>query len=297
MTGVLVTPTIRGFQFVVPARGAIPDQATLSAALHGCIGWLARLEPVSLAMIDAADRLHVINRNGTGIDNPPLSVLEQRQIRLFRAKGTNARGVAELALCLTFAGLRHIVRKHEGMRTGNWVRRLGRKIAVAKNAVVGLGAVGATYARMCLDLVARVLGFDPFAPDERLDHPGFARTTLDHALVGSEVVSLRIPMPEDGRPLLTAEQLSLLAPDAVVLHTAMPCLIDEATALAAPDSGPIRTPALDVFDVAPPVRSTLTAHQAVILTSHTGGYADASVDRCTIRAVENLLMALDGPVA
>jgi D-3-phosphoglycerate dehydrogenase / 2-oxoglutarate reductase len=237
MTGVLVTPrslskghpalealTLRGFQFVTPARGAIPDEATLSAALLGCVGWLAGVEPVSPAVIDAADRLHVISRNGTGIDNLPLSVREQRQIRLFRAKGTNARGVAELALCLTFAGLRHIVRTHEGMRTGNWVRRLGRTIAVAKNAVIGLGAVGATYARMCLDLVARVLRFDPFAPDERLDHPGFARTILDHALVGSEVVSLRIPMPEDGRPLLTAEQLSLLAPDAVVLHTAMPCL-------------------------------------------------------------------------
>jgi D-3-phosphoglycerate dehydrogenase / 2-oxoglutarate reductase len=310
MTGVLVTPrslskghlalealTLRGFQFVMPTPGAIPYGATLSAALHGCVGWLAGIEPISPAVIDAADRLHMISRNGTGIDNLPLSVREKRQIRLFRAKGTNARGVAELALCLTFAGLRHIVRTYEGMRTGNWVRRLGREIVGAKSAVVGLGAVGATYARMCLDLGARVLGFDPFAPDERLDHPGFARTILDHALVGTEVVSLRAPMPEDGRPLLTAEQLSLLAPDAVVVHAATACLFDEATVLAALDSGPIRTPALDVFDVAPPVCSTLTAHQGVILTSHIGPYTDASVERCTIRVVENLLMALDGPVA
>jgi len=310
MNTILVTPrslsrghpalealTQSGFKLVMPAPGEIPDEETLIAALPGCVGWLAGVEPVSEAVIDAADRLRVISRNGTGVDNLPLGALDRRQIRLFRAEGMNARGVAELALCLTFAGLRHIVRTHEGMRAGNWPRRLGREISGASVAVVGLGAIGSNYARMCLDLGARVVGFDPFAPDDRLIHPGFARASLDDALAGAEVISLHASMPEDGRPLLTEGRIGLIARDAVVVNTARAGLVDETAALGALQTGRIGTYALDVFEVEPPTPSPLTAHPGVILTSHIGGYTDASVERSTIRAVENLLLALDGTVA
>ena len=306
MNGILVTPRslsrghpaldalrARGFTLVMPSPGEIPDEDTLKAALPGCVGWLAGVEPVSEAVIARADRLRVISRNGTGVDNLPLAALERRQIRVFRAEGTNARGVAELALGLTFAGLRHIVRTHEGMREGRWPRRLGREIAGARVAVIGLGAIGATYARMCLDLGARVAGFDPFAPADRLLHPAFARATLDEALAGAEVVSLHAPLPEDGRPLMTAARIATLAPGATVVNTARAGLVEEGAVLAALEEGRIGTYATDVFDSEPPAMSALTAHPGVILTSHIGGFTDASVERCTQRAVENLLAALD----
>jgi phosphoglycerate dehydrogenase-like enzyme len=101
--------TDRGHRLVMPAPGATPDEATLIAALPGCVGWIAGVEPVSEAVIAAADALRVISRNGTGVDNLPLAVLAQRGIRVMRAEGANARGVAELALALTLCGLRRIV--------------------------------------------------------------------------------------------------------------------------------------------------------------------------------------------
>lgn len=307
MNAILVTPrslsrghpaldllTQRGFALVMPTPGAIPDEATLIAALPGCVGWLAGVEPVSERVIAAADRLRVISRNGTGVDNLPLTALERRQIRLFRAEGTNARGVAELALGLTFAGLRQIVRTHEGMRAGTWPRHLGREIAGARVAVVGLGAIGATYAQMCLDLGAQVAGFDPFAPQDRCAHPAFARMGLDGALAGADIVSLHAPMPEDGAPLLTAPRLAALAPGAVVVNTARAGLVDAPALLDALDAGRVSAYATDVFDSEPPVPSALTRHPGVILTSHIGGFTDASVERSTVRAVQNLLQALDG---
>jgi D-3-phosphoglycerate dehydrogenase len=277
----------------MPAPGQIPDEGTLLAALPGCVGWLAGVEPVSEAVIAAADRLRVISRNGTGVDNLPLEALERRQISVFRAEGTNARGVAELALGMTFAGLRHIVRTHEGMRDGRWPRHMGREIAGARVAVIGLGAIGATYAGMCLDLGARVSGHDPFAPVDRVVHPAFRRVSLDAALAGSEVVSLHAPLPAEGRPLLGAAQIATLSLGATVVNTARAGLVDEAAVLEALDDGRIGTYATDVFDSEPPRPSGLTAHPGVILTSHIGGFTDASVERCTLRAVENLLQALD----
>lgn len=286
--------TERGYDLVMPAPGEIPDETALLRAVPDCVGWLAGVEPVSEAVIGAARRLRVISRNGTGVDNLPLPVLEARQIRVFRAEGTNARGVAELALALTLAGLRRIVWTHEGMRRGDWPRSLGREIAGARVAVVGLGAIGTTYARMCLDLGAEVAGVDPYATEGVLEGAGFTRSGLDAAMAGADVVSLHAPMPADGQPLLTEARIAGLARGAVVVNTARAGLVDAGAVQAALGSGRIACYATDVFETEPPAPSPLLAHPGVVMTSHIGGFTEASVERSTIRAVENLLLALDG---
>lgn len=286
--------TERGYALVMPAPGEIPDERALIAAVPDCVGWLAGVEPVSEAVIASARRLRVISRNGTGIDNLPLSALEARQIRVFRAEGTNARGVAELALGLTLVGLRHVVWTHEGMRKGEWPRRLGREIAGARIGVVGLGAIGATFARMCLDLGAQVCGHDPFAPADCIVDARLRRDGLDAICAGAHVASLHAPMPADGRPILTADRIAALAPDAVIVNTARAGLVDQDALLRGLDAGRIGCYATDVFETEPPGPSRLLAHPGVVLTSHIGGFTDASVERCTVRAVEHLLLALDG---
>ena len=290
----LAALTERGYDLVMPAPGEIPDETALLRAVPDCVGWLAGVEPVSETVIGAARRLRVISRNGTGIDNLPLPALEARQIRVFRAEGTNARGVAELALALTLAGLRRIVWTHEGMRRGAWPRSLGREIAGARIAVVGLGAIGTAYARMCLDLGAEVAGFDPYAAEDVVTGKGFIRTELDAALSGADVVSLHAPMPADGQPLLTAARIAGLAQGAVVVNTARAGLVDPEAVQSALEAGRIACYATDVFETEPPAPTPLLAHPGVVMTSHIGGFTDASVERCTIRAVENLLLALDG---
>ena len=286
--------TARGYELVMPTPGEIPDEPALLAAVPGCVGWLAGVEPVSGAVIHAARKLRVISRNGSGVDNLPLALLKARNIPVFRAEGTNARGVAELALAMTLAGLRRLVWTHEGMRKGGWPRSLGREIAGARIAVVGLGAIGTAYARMCLDFGALVAGTDPFAPPGALTGTGFTRTSLEGALAGADVVSLHAPMPADGQPLLTGARISTLAQGAVVVNTARAGLVDPQAVRAALGSGRIACYATDVFETEPPAPSPLLAHPGVVMTSHIGGFTDASVERSTIRAVENLLLVLDG---
>lgn len=53
-----------GFKLIMPAPGATPSEAQLIAALPGCVGWLAGVEPVTDRVIAAAPDLRVISRNG-----------------------------------------------------------------------------------------------------------------------------------------------------------------------------------------------------------------------------------------
>jgi len=284
--------TEAGFELVFPAPGATPTEAQLVAALPGAVGWLAGVEKVSEAAIGAADSLRAISRNGTGIDNLPLTLLQERGIAVTRAEGANARGVAELALTLALAGLRDVVPTHQGMKQGDWPRRIGREMAGARVGVVGLGAIGASFARFCLALGAAVGGYDPYAPADRLTDPNFRRTDLARALDGAHVVSLHAPMPADGRPLIGADLLARLAPGAVLVNTARAGLIETDALLAALDRGQVGTYATDVFETEPPEPSPLLAHPRVILTSHIGGFTTESVERATTDAVTNLLKAL-----
>ena len=284
--------TEAGFKLVMPAPGATPSEHQLIAAVPGCVGWLAGVEKVSEAVIAAADHLRVVSRNGTGIDNLPLNALETRGIAVCRAEGANARGVAELALTLALAGIRRVIPTHTGMKSGQWPRQIGREIAGAEVAVIGLGAIGASFSEFCLALGAYVRGFDPYANAERVVHPNFRRGTLAEVLAGANIISLHAPMPQDGRPLIAAEQITGFAKGAVVVNTARAGLIDPAAMIAALNLGQIGTYATDVFDQEPPEPSALLLHPGVVLTSHIGGFTHESVERATSHAVRNLLEAL-----
>ncbi len=281
-----------GFELSMPSPGATPREDQLIEAIDGCVGWLAGVEPVTDKVIEAANDLRVISRNGTGIDNLPIDILTKRGIKVCRAEGTNAKGVAELALTLTLSSLRDVVPTHTGMRSGEWPRRIGKEISDTKIAVIGLGAIGATYANMCLALGAEVRGFDPFAPQDQIVHPSFTRCDFDAALEGAEVVSLHAPMPKDGSALMDASALNRMAKGAIVVNTARAGLVDDDAMLDAIESGQIGAYATDVFHSEPPAPSALLLHPRVLTTTHIGGFTTASVDRSTQRAVDNLLDAL-----
>jgi D-3-phosphoglycerate dehydrogenase / 2-oxoglutarate reductase len=281
-----------GFELVYPTPGATPSEAALIAAVPGCVGWLAGVEPVSEAVIAAAPDLRVISRNGTGIDNLPVAAVEARGIKICRAEGANARGVAELALALTLAGLRDIVPVHLGIRDGKWPRRIGTEILGSEVGVIGLGAIGASFSAFCLALGARVRGYDPFAPPDGVSHVNFRRCDFAATLSGVQVLSLHAPMPANGQPLIGVTEIRRLAKGAIVVNKARAGLIDARAMLTALEDGQVATYATDVFDTEPPAPSPLLAHPHVLMTSHIGGFTTASVERATSRAVSNLLEVL-----
>ena len=84
----------RGYEVVYCTPGNSPDEAELLGLVPGVVGWLAGVEPISEAVIAAARDLQAISRNGTGVDNLPISALGARGIVVRTANGANAHGVS-----------------------------------------------------------------------------------------------------------------------------------------------------------------------------------------------------------
>ena len=283
-----------GYTLAFCTAGKTPTEAELMQLIPDCVGWLAGVEPVSAAVIDAAHSLKAISRNGTGVDNLPMEAIRQKGIAVLRAEGANARGVAELAITLMMSAMRHVPAIDAGMKSGNWLRLLGREIEGRTIAVIGYGRIGSEFAKMACGLGARVRGYDPFITQPTRPIGDFVWHRDFDLLDGADIVSLHAPGRRDGQALLGAIELARLAPSAVVVNTARASLVSAEAMLDALGSGQIGVYATDVFEQEPPLPSPLLAHPNVIRTSHIGGYTEESVRRATTTAVENLLRTL-GP--
>ena len=287
-----------GYTLVFSRAGETPDEAALLALLPGCVGWLAGVEPVSPRVLEAAPDLRVISRNGSGSDNLPLEAASRLGITVLRAAGANSRGVAELAIGLALAGLRHLPEQNAALKGGAWRRRPGREIEGRTLGLIGCGAVGRLVARFALALDARVLAFDP-CPDRGFAPPGdFGWVERDAVLDAAEIVSLHCPLPADGTAVLDAPAIGRLCGGCVVVNTARAALVDEPAMLEALEREAVGVYATDVFAIEPPPASALLSHPRVIATPHIGGLTEESVRRSTAVAVDNLRRALrPGPAA
>jgi D-3-phosphoglycerate dehydrogenase len=282
--------TSRGYEIVYPAPGKTPSEEDLLRTVPGCVGWLAGVEPISPTVLAAAKGLRVISRNGTGVDNIDLAVAGEHGIRVERAMGANARGVAELAITLMLSAFRSVPWSDANLRRGDWQRRIGIEAQGRTLAVIGCGAIGREVADLALGLGMWVVGYDPF-PSNSFARPGFRFTPLEEALTQADAISLHCPPGE--APILDEAMIARLRRGVVVVNTARAELIDDVAMLAALEAGHVAGLATDVFRKEPPEPSALLAHPRVIQTPHAGGFTEESVERATRVAVENLLKVLE----
>ena len=276
-----------GFELVSPAAGMSPTTHELLSLVPGCVGWLAGVEKISADVIAAGHELRVISRNGTGTDAIDVEAATAAGIRIERAAGANAQGVAELALALTLSCLRNVPWAAASIRDGGWQRWQGRELGDATIGVVGLGAIGRTVATTFRALGATVIGFDPFVSTAE-----FTLVSLDELIARSDVVTLHAPPPEDGSALIDSARLQLARPGTILVNTARASLVDDEAVLGALQSGALAAYAVDAFDTEPPELTPLLRHDRVLATPHLGGYTGGSVSRATRQAVANLLTVL-----
>lgn len=276
-----------GFALVSGPAGRTPTESELVALASDCDGWLAGVEQISAAVLDRATRLRVIARNGVGTDSIDIDAARRNGIAVTTAAGANAQGVAELAVTLALACVRHLPWSAASVRGGGWDRWVGRELGDLTVGVVGLGAIGRRAGAAFAALGADVLGFDPYSSAD-----GIRSVDLDELMESADIVTLHAPPPADGTALVDASRLARVPAGAVLVNTARASLVDDAAVLAALNDGRLSAYAVDAFPTEPPELTPLLLHDRVIATPHIGAYTDASVRRATTMAVRSLLEEL-----
>ena len=226
---------------------------------------------VTTSVIEAARRLKVIGRAGSGLDNIDVATATQRGIAVLNAPDVSSNSTAEFALAQLLSLSRNLPQAHASMRAGEWqpARFMGTQVMSKSVGVIGFGAVGRKFARLCLALKMEVLVHDPFLNFEN-EEAGIEAVTLEELLARADYVSLHCPLTERTRHLIDAVKLAQMKPGARLINCARGELIDETALLEALQSGRLAGAALDVYASEPPVNSPLLTLDTVVLTPHLG---------------------------
>lgn len=275
-----------GAEVVLGPAGRQPRPEELPPLLNGCAAWIAGVELVTGEIMATAPDLRLISRNGVGLDNVDLEAAARLGIEVRGTPGTNATGVAELAICLMLSGLRFIPWHAHVMSEGNWERKQGRELSSATVGVVGVGAIGGRVAMIAKAFGATVLAMDVNPP--AVQDPPYTLVSLDELVHRADVVTLHAPATKAG-PLLNATHIEALPRDTVLVNTARWSLVDHAAVLAALESGHLRAYAIDAYEVEPPEPSPLLRHPNVIATPHIGAFTAESGRRAAGACVDMVL--------
>ncbi len=261
---------------------------------HNPVAIIVRYGRVDAEIMDAAPNLKVISKHGSGTDTIDKVAAKARAIEVCAAVGANAAAVAEQALALLLACAKSVNHLNERMHAGHWDKASHKSVELGGRTVglVGLGAIGLRFAKMCIAMNMRVLGFDPYADKSKL--PSYIELVdLPTIWRESDVVSLHCPLTDDNRQMMNAKSLAQCKRDVIFVNTARGGLVNEADLLASVQSGQVSMAGLDSFAQEPfAVPHIFQGENRIILSPHIGGVTADAYINMGVGAAKNVLEVL-----
>lgn len=280
-----------GLELIYAKPGIQPTEQEQLTVLPDCVAYLAGIEPISEKVLKVAKKLKIISRNGVGVENVDLAAAKRLGIDVKIAPGTNAQGVAELAIGMMFNAARVIPASNSLMKQEIWQRNIGFELEGKTLGVIGCGNIGKRTIMMAIGINMKVLGYDPIQDNQFRPSPRFRFVSLRELLNTSDVISLHCPPSE--KPIIDLNSINQMKEGVIIINTARAALVDETDVLNGLNSGKIKAYATDVYAKEPPKLSALLSHKHVICTPHIGGYTVESIDRAMDTAVMNILTKLN----
>jgi len=282
--------------FDVVYAGKTPQESDLVSLCrqHDPVAIIVRYGKVGAAVMDAAPSLRVISKHGSGTDTIDQQAAQARGIQVRAAAGANAAAVAEQALALLLACAKSVTHLNERMHAGLWDKATHKSVELHGRTIglVGLGAIGQRFARMCDAMGMTVLGHDPYAKEL----PTFIRLVdLPAIWRESDAISLHCPLTPENREMLNAQALANCKRGVILVNTARGGLIDEAALLHAVRSGQVAAAGLDSFAVEPMTTPhPFQGEPHFVLSPHIGGVTSDAYINMGVGAARNVLAVLDG---
>jgi D-3-phosphoglycerate dehydrogenase len=250
-------------------------------------------------LIERAERLKVIGRAGTGVDNVDIAAATRRGIVVANAPESNSVAAAEHTVALMLALCRNVPGAHASLSGGAWERPKfkGAELYGKTLGVVGFGRIGQLVAKRAQGFEMDVVGFDKFVSAERFRELGVeGAESLEDLLARADIVTLHVPKTPETIDLIDGAAVAAMKDGARLVNCARGELVDLDAVLAGLESGKLAGAALDVFPSEPFTEHPLFDRDDVVLTPHLGASTAEAQDRAGVVTAEQVIAALSGGV-
>ncbi|EDU49625.1 D-3-phosphoglycerate dehydrogenase [Pyrenophora tritici-repentis Pt-1C-BFP] len=282
------------------SRGLSPEE--LKSIIGDYDALIVRSETkVTAELLGAAKKMKVVARAGVGVDNVDVQSATSHGIIVVNSPSGNINAAAEHTITLLMAVARNVGDASQSIKAGKWERsRLVGVEAKGKTlAIVGLGKVGLTVARIANGLGMRLIAYDPYAnPNLAAAASVTLRPSLAEILKEADFLTLHTPLIASTKGMIGKSELSTMKPTARILNVARGGMIDEDALVEALDAGTIAGAGIDVFTSEPPEQdssaSRLIAHPKVVATPHLGASTKEAQENVSIDVCEQVVSILSG---
>jgi len=250
-------------------------------------------------LIDAATKLKVIGRAGTGVDNVDIEAATRRGIIVANAPESNSVAAAEHTLALMLALCRNVPQAQATLAAGAWERsRFGGSELYGKTlGVLGFGRIGQLVAKRAQSFDMDVVAFDKFVTAERFRELGVEGVASSEELYErADIITLHLPKTPDTVGWIDADAIAAMRDGARIVNCARGELIDLGALEAGLESGKLGGAALDVFPSEPFTDHPILRRDDVVVTPHLGASTAEAQDRAGVVTAEQVTAALRGGV-
>jgi D-3-phosphoglycerate dehydrogenase / 2-oxoglutarate reductase len=250
-------------------------------------------------LIDRAERLKVIGRAGTGVDNVDVEAATKRGIVVANAPEANSIAAAEHTMALILALCRNIPEAHASLAGGRWdrARFKGTELYGKTLGVLGFGRIGQLVAARAQAFEMPVVAYDKFVSAERFRELGVEGVDdLDEFYARADFITLHLPKTSETINVIDAESIEKMREGVRIVNCARGELIDLDALVEGLESGRVAGAALDVFPEEPFIGHPILEREDVVVTPHLGASTAEAQDRAGVVTAEQVTAALTGGV-
>ncbi len=227
---------------------------------------------IDAALLDRLPALRLISQTGKGTTHIDVEACTARGVAVAAGTGSPV-APAELTFALILAAMRHIPQESAALQAGGWQQTLGRVLRGRTLGIFGYGKIGSLVAGYGRAFGMNVLAFGRAGSLERAQRDGIATAEESAALFASaDVLSLHLRLTPETPGIVTADDLSQMKSDALIVNTSRAELIEPGALVAALRNGRPGFAAVDVYEEEPihDAANPLLQMANVVATPHLG---------------------------
>ena len=255
--------------------------------------------PCSERLMASCPKLKVVGRYGVGLDTVDLPAATRLGIAVVHAPGSNSDSVAEHAIMLMLAAIKHLIPMDRATRKGEWRGQRVRGIGELRGltlGIIGVGNIGRRVAHLGRGFGMRVLGYDPYVPpDELRRREAEPMSGLSTLLGQADIVTCHTPLTDETQHMINDKTIAQMKDGAIFINTSRGKVQDERALFEALTRGKLSAAGLDVWEEEPvSADNPLLNMENVVATSHVAGVSEQANRNIATTVAAEILRVLRG---
>jgi len=258
--------------------------------------------PITRKIIESANKLKFIQMPGAGYDEVDISAANDKSISVATTYGANARAVAEHTIMFMLVLLKRGISAHQATMEGKWPQfelTLGKgtwELGGKTLGILGLGKIGREVAKMSRGFGVHIIYHNRNRLDKNEEQAlGVKYVDFDELLSISDLISIHVPLNDETRGMIGAEEIRKMKDGAVVVNLSRGGVVDEGAVVEAIRNGKLLGAGFDVFRSEPLLSGSLFMEvDNVMLSPHLAGATSEAIYRMHEIAGRNIASVLEG---